>query len=206
MENLAGINKWRPPLYQKAAKHAVRPGMAEDVIPAQRSIRCYVGLGSNLDDPVAQVTSALSRLQRMPASRLIGVSSLYRSKPLGPLNQPDFINAVVSLDTSMTALELLDKLQQIETLQRRKRLVYWGPRTLDLDLLLYGQEKIQSERLRIPHPHLMWRNFVLVPLAEIAPDLILQNNINASTYLALSRMKKPFMLKPTGLFGKKLRG
>jgi len=180
--------------------------MAEDVIPAQRSIRCYVGLGSNLDNPVAQVSSALSRLKRMPESRLVSVSSLYRSKPLGPFNQPDFINAVVSLDTSITALEVLDNLQQIETLQKRKRLLRWGPRTLDLDLLLYGQETIQSERLIIPHPHLVWRNFVLVPLAEIAPDLILQNNINASTYLALSRMKKPFMLKPTGLFGKKLRG
>ncbi|GAB2944546.1 2-amino-4-hydroxy-6-hydroxymethyldihydropteridine diphosphokinase [Hafnia psychrotolerans] len=136
-------------------------------------IRVYIALGSNLAKPVDQVNCALEALAHMPRTKLVVCSSFYRSKPLGPQNQPDFLNAVVVLDTHLPAEELLDATQAIEQNQGRVRKAErWGPRTLDLDLLLYGNQVINTERLIVPHYDMKNREFMLYPLAEIAPALI----------------------------------
>lgn len=139
-------------------------------------VSAFIGLGSNLDDPLRQVRTALAELAELPSSRVSAVSSLYRSVPLQgpgvPQDQPDYINAVARLESALTAEALLDALQAIEARHGRVRgSAHWGPRTLDLDILLYGDLRIDTPRLRVPHPGLAERNFVLQPLAEIAPDL-----------------------------------
>ncbi|MGM0594928.1 MAG: 2-amino-4-hydroxy-6-hydroxymethyldihydropteridine diphosphokinase [Pseudomonadota bacterium] len=145
---------------------------------AQTFSRAYIGLGSNLNDPVAQLGQALDALRQLADSRLTAVSRLYRSDPMGPPGQPDYVNAVAMLDTRMEPLLLLDALQQIEQAQGRVRSgERWGPRTLDLDLLLYGAEVIDHPRLQVPHPQLRQRSFVLVPLAELAPELTLPDGV-----------------------------
>lgn len=136
-------------------------------------VKCYIAIGSNLADPVAQAESAIAALQQLAESNLLSVSSLYGSKPMGPQDQPDYINAVTCIETTLSPLPLLDALQQIENTQGRERLQRWGARTLDLDILLYGNEIIDSPRLTIPHNGMKEREFVLYPLAEIAPELIL---------------------------------
>ena len=136
-------------------------------------IRVYIALGSNLAKPLDQVNCALEALAHLPRTRLVQTSSLYRSKPLGPQDQPDFLNAVVALDTQLSAHELLDGTQSIELNQGRVRKAErWGPRTLDLDMLLYGNEVITTDRLTVPHYDMKNREFMLYPLAEIAPDLV----------------------------------
>ena len=135
------------------------------------AIRCYIGLGSNLDAPREQVSRALQELATLPQSRLLAHSSLYRSDPMGPPDQPDYINAVALLESTLDADSLLTQLQTLERLHQRVRAGHWGPRTLDLDLLLYGDQKIRSERLSVPHPGMRERNFVLWPLAELSPGL-----------------------------------
>ncbi|HET8550998.1 MAG TPA: 2-amino-4-hydroxy-6-hydroxymethyldihydropteridine diphosphokinase [Gammaproteobacteria bacterium] len=130
----------------------------------------YIGLGSNLDDPRAQVERALDELHVLPSTRLAAISPLYRSRPLGPQDQPDFVNAVARLETALAPERLLTELQQIEARHGRKRGgVRWGPRSLDLDLLIYGRRRIDSGRLTVPHPQLSVRAFVLYPLADVAP-------------------------------------
>lgn len=136
----------------------------------------YVALGSNLQGPETQVSRALVELDGLPQSRCLGHSSLYRSAPLvtdtdEPQVQPDYINAVAALETGLTPNSLLQALQELENRHGRVRGRRWGPRTLDLDLLLYGQMTIESEALTIPHPGLYERNFVLYPLAEVAAAL-----------------------------------
>ena len=134
-------------------------------------VRAYVGLGSNLGDPAAQVTRALCALDEIPASRCIARSGLYRSAPLGNADQPHYINAVAALDTRLPARELLRHLQAIEGRQGRVRgPERWAPRTLDLDLLLYGESTLNEESLTVPHPGLHQRPFVLYPLRELAPE------------------------------------
>ncbi len=136
------------------------------------AVTVFVGLGSNLDNPRNQVMTALTELAALERTRMIAASSQYRSVPMGPADQPDYINAVAMLETRLEAEALLDGLQAIETGHRRVRgSERWGPRTLDLDLLLYGDERIDTPRLRVPHAGLAERNFVLYPLADIAPDL-----------------------------------
>ncbi len=136
----------------------------------------YIGLGSNLDDPVAQIRQAIAALENLPHSELEQVSSLYRSAPMGPQGQPDYINAVAKLKTTLQPLELLSILQAIENDQGRVRTIRWGARTLDLDVLLFDDLEMQSERLTIPHPGLAEREFVVIPLAEIAKqDLHIPN-------------------------------
>lgn len=136
--------------------------------------RCFVALGSNQDEPVAQVCRAFDALQTLPQSSLIARSSLYRSAPLGPQDQPAFINAVAMLDTRLAPEALLDALQDIEQRAGRVRKAErWGPRVLDLDLLLYGDCTLDTPRLQVPHYHMHARSFVLYPLAELAADLIL---------------------------------
>jgi 2-amino-4-hydroxy-6-hydroxymethyldihydropteridine diphosphokinase len=135
-------------------------------------VPAYVGLGSNLDDPAAQLRMALEALGRLPRTRLVASSALYRNPPMGPADQPDFVNAVAALLTTMPAPELLAAMQAIEDARGRRRDgPRWGPRTLDLDLLLYGNLQLESDDLVLPHPGLASRAFVLVPLLEVAPGL-----------------------------------
>jgi len=131
----------------------------------------YVGLGSNLDDPAEQVRAALGELEHLPQTRLAAASSLYRSRPLGYAAQPDFVNAVAALDTALEPLALLAELQAIEARHGRARSFRNAPRTLDLDLLLYGDQTIDQPGLIVPHPRMHERAFVLQPLLEIAPQL-----------------------------------
>lgn len=132
----------------------------------------FVGLGSNLGDPEEQVRHAFEALDDLALTRLVASSPLYRSDPIGPPGQPDYINAVAHLCTGLGAIELLDALQSIESRQGRVRAVRWGPRTLDLDLLLFGNEIIDSPRLTVPHPHLAERAFVLLPLRDVAAGFV----------------------------------
>lgn len=135
-----------------------------------RSAIAFVGLGSNLENPIEQVETALRELTEVKASSLLAHSSLYRTRPIGPQHQPYFINAAACLATSLDAEGLLDQLQVIEKSHRRVREgERWGPRTLDLDLLIYGVATIDTPRLRVPHPEIANRAFVLIPLSEIAP-------------------------------------
>ncbi|MDU3157174.1 2-amino-4-hydroxy-6-hydroxymethyldihydropteridine diphosphokinase [Hafnia alvei] len=134
--------------------------------------RVYIALGSNLANPLHQVQSALNALAELPQTTLIATSSLYRTPPLGPQDQPDYLNAVVALDTDLSAENLLDHTQKIELEHGRVRKdERWGPRTLDLDILLFGDEIISTERLTVPHYDMKNRQFMLYPLAEIAPEL-----------------------------------
>ncbi|MCC5857002.1 MAG: 2-amino-4-hydroxy-6-hydroxymethyldihydropteridine diphosphokinase [Ectothiorhodospiraceae bacterium] len=137
--------------------------------PAARP--AWVGLGSNLSDPVRQVLGATSELASLPETRLVRASGLFRSPPMGPRDQPDFINAVVLLQTCLEPLVLLDRLQLIEQAHGRQRARRWGERTLDLDLLVYGNERIDLPRLTVPHPGIPHRAFVLYPLVEVSPEL-----------------------------------
>lgn len=138
-------------------------------------VRAWIGLGSNLDDPPARLEAALAAIDRLPRTRRAATSPFYRTAPVGPADrpqpdQPDFCNAVTAVDTGLAPLPLLDALQAIEDDQGRRRTHRWGPRTLDLDILLYGDRRIDEPRLRVPHPRLHERAFVLVPFAAVAPD------------------------------------
>jgi len=134
------------------------------------SIAAYVALGSNLGDPVGQVREALEELAGLPGSSLLACSRLYRTAPVGPPGQPDYVNAVAALETGLSPRALLQELQAIELRHGRRRGgTRWGPRTLDLDILIYGDDQIDEAGLTIPHPELPRRAFVLVPLADVAP-------------------------------------
>lgn len=147
----------------------------------QKKITAYIGLGSNLSDPRAQVIDAAKAIGDISASNVIALSSLYLSKPMGPQDQDDYINAVIALETSLSALELLDALQGIENSAGRVRKDNrWGARILDCDILLYGNESIRNERLTVPHYGMKLREFVLLPLAEIAPSLRLPDGSSIS--------------------------
>jgi 2-amino-4-hydroxy-6-hydroxymethyldihydropteridine diphosphokinase len=134
-------------------------------------MQVFIGLGSNLADPVDQVITAVEALHLLPNTNVIKSSSLFASPPMGPQDQPDYTNAVVALDTTLSAHDLLDRLQAIEQQHGRERKRHWGERTLDLDLLIYGDKIIDDERLQVPHPGIPLRSFVLYPLQEIAPEL-----------------------------------
>ncbi|HHC5281091.1 TPA: 2-amino-4-hydroxy-6-hydroxymethyldihydropteridine diphosphokinase [Salmonella enterica] len=132
----------------------------------------YIALGSNLASPLEQVNAALKAIADIPDSRIVAVSSFYRTPPLGPQDQPDYLNAAVALDTALTPEELLNHTQRIERQQGRERKAErWGPRTLDLDIMLFGDEVINTERLTVPHYDMKNRGFMLWPLFEIAPEL-----------------------------------
>jgi len=131
-------------------------------------VSCYIGLGSNLNTPLQQLILAVDALDKLPHCHHTLVSSFYCSKPMGPQDQPDYVNAVVKTETTLSPLALLDQLQAIENNQGRERIgEQWGPRTLDLDLLLYGEMRLADSRLTVPHYGLAKRNFVLYPLAEL---------------------------------------
>ncbi len=138
-----------------------------------QSVRAYVGLGSNLGDPPRQIRSALDALEGIPHTHLVAHSSLYLTPPMGPRDQPDYVNAVAAVDCGLGPHALLEALQAIESRHGRVRgLERWGPRTLDLDLLLFGILRHSDEWLTLPHPGITQRAFVLCPLHEIAPELV----------------------------------
>ena len=138
----------------------------------QRWFPAYIGLGSNLQSPAQQLDSAMDLLASIPHTRLIAKSSMYRSAPFGGIEQPDFINAVAALLTRLSAHELLGELQAIESRRGRERdAVRWGPRVLDLDLLVFSNQVIGDRGIDVPHPGIAERNFVLLPLREVAPCL-----------------------------------
>lgn len=147
-------------------------------------ITVYIAIGSNLNDPVTQTSNAIEALKNLSQTRFLNASSLYSSSPMGPQDQPDYINAVVSIETDLSPIALLNLTQAIELEYGRTRKgERWGPRTLDLDILLYGNEIINSERLVVPHYGMKEREFVLYPLAEIAPNLKLPDGTELSTLL-----------------------
>jgi 2-amino-4-hydroxy-6-hydroxymethyldihydropteridine diphosphokinase len=132
----------------------------------------YIGIGSNLEDPRSQVLRACDGLKSLAATRALGVSPLYRSRPFGPVPQPDFVNAVAAVLTQLDSRGLLEELLALErTLGRPAQRERWGPRIIDLDLLVYGRERRKEPGLTLPHPGIVERNFVLYPLADLAPDL-----------------------------------
>lgn len=135
----------------------------------------YIGIGSNLENPLAQLKAALAALREIPLTSLRQLSNIYQTAPIGPAGQPDYTNAAALLETELTPEALLDELQRIENNQGRVRTVRWGPRTLDLDILLYGNMSIHTERLTVPHIEMENRNFVLIPLMDISPALVLPN-------------------------------
>ncbi len=144
-----------------------------------------MAIGSNLDNPAAQVEAALGRMHSLPRCRLVAQSRLYRSIPLGPREQPDFINAVAGLLTQLTPRELLLALKQIEAdMGRALPVMRWGPRRIDLDLLVHGEARIDEHDLTVPHRGAPSRNFVLYPLCDIAPSLIVPGHGRVSTLAA----------------------
>jgi 2-amino-4-hydroxy-6-hydroxymethyldihydropteridine diphosphokinase len=161
--------------------------------------RAYIGLGSNLAEPLQQLRGALGALARISETRIVAVSSLYVSDPLGPPDQPRYNNAAAALDTSLAPLALLDALQTIELAQGRTRKAErWGPRTLDLDILLFGDRLIHEPRLTVPHYHLHARAFALYPLADVAPRELrlpdgrrLADLLAACPYEGLERLDEP---------------
>ena len=149
------------------------------------SVAAYIGLGSNLDDPTTQLERAINGLERLPATRIVARSSFYVTPPMGPQNQPDYVNAVAALATTLAPTALLAALQAIERAQGRVRAGQrWGPRTIDLDMLLYGDLIIDEPGLKVPHPGVSTRAFVLIPLAEIAHDLLIPGHASVHELLA----------------------
>ncbi|MFZ5000294.1 2-amino-4-hydroxy-6-hydroxymethyldihydropteridine diphosphokinase [Enterobacter asburiae] len=152
----------------------------------------YIAIGSNLASPLEQVNAAVQALGEIPQSKIVAVSSFYRTPPLGPQDQPDYLNAAVVLETALDAETLLDNTQRIELQQGRVRKAErWGPRTLDLDIMLFGHETINTERLTVPHYDMKNREFMLWPLFEVAPDLIFPDGIPLRTILDNLNAERP---------------
>ena len=152
----------------------------------------YIALGSNLASPLEQVNAAVNAIRELPESRVVAVSSFYRTPPLGPQDQPDYLTAAVALETTLEPETLLDHTQHIELQQGRVRKAErWGPRTLDLDIMLFGDRIINSERLTVPHYDMKNRGFMLWPLFEIAPDLHFPDGISLQQVLTHLGAEKP---------------
>ncbi|TCB92244.1 2-amino-4-hydroxy-6-hydroxymethyldihydropteridine diphosphokinase [Enterobacter wuhouensis] len=152
----------------------------------------YIALGSNLASPLEQVNAAVQALGAIPQSRIVATSSFYRTPPLGPQDQPDYLNATVVLETALDAEALLDNTQRIELQQGRVRKAErWGPRTLDLDIMLFGNEVINTDRLTVPHYDMKNRGFMLWPLFEVAPDLIFPDGSSLKSVLDDLGAEKP---------------
>ncbi|HAT2610959.1 TPA: 2-amino-4-hydroxy-6-hydroxymethyldihydropteridine diphosphokinase [Kluyvera intermedia] len=153
---------------------------------------CYIAIGSNLASPLEQVKAALDALGEIPQSRVAAVSAFYRTPPLGPQDQPDYLNAAVALETTLEADALLDHTQRIELQQGRVRKAErWGPRTLDLDIMLFGDRVIQTPRLTVPHYDMRNRGFMLWPLFEIAPALVFPDGVTLAAALTECAADKP---------------
>mgnify|MGYP000273777139 CR=1 FL=1 len=144
-------------------------------------ITAYIAVGSNLADPVSQANLAIETLKNLPRTTFVATSQLYSSTPMGPQNQPDYINAVVAIKTELTPIELLDCTQKIEQEQGRVRKdERWGPRTHDIDILLFGEQTLNLPTLTVPHYGMTLREFVIYPLLEIAPNIIMPDGIKIS--------------------------
>jgi 2-amino-4-hydroxy-6-hydroxymethyldihydropteridine diphosphokinase len=170
-------------------------------------VTAFVALGANLGDAEAAVWQAMDALDRLPHSRVLRRSSLYRTAPVardaaGRADGPDYINAVVALDTRLPALDLLDQLQALEQAAGRERSYPDAPRTLDVDLLLYGDASIESPRLSVPHPRMGQRAFVLVPLAEIAPQLVSAAQLEAVAGQLIQRLQDVSLRTPDQVRGR----
>lgn len=149
------------------------------------AVRAFVGLGGNLGDPVTQIKAALAALDRNPKTRLIRRSGFYQTPPWGITDQAEFVNAVAEIETTLSPRQLLQELLRIEVDAGRVRSdERWGPRLIDLDLLLYGNSRIDEENLHVPHPRMLERAFVMVPLAELEPALSLPDHGRVSALLA----------------------
>lgn len=152
----------------------------------------YIALGSNLASPLEQVNAAVKALGEIPETRLVAVSSFYRTPPLGPQDQPDYLNAAVALETTLAPEVLLSHTQRIELQQGRVRKAErWGPRTLDLDIMLFGQAIIHTDNLTVPHYDMYNRGFMLWPLYEIAPSLTFPDGISLQQRLDTLGAEKP---------------
>lgn len=152
----------------------------------------YIAIGSNLVSPLEQVNAAVQALSDIPQSRLVAVSAFYLTPPLGPQDQPDYLNAAVVLETALDAETLLDNTQRIELQQGRQRKAErWGPRTLDLDIMLFGDNVINTERLTVPHYDMKNRGFMLWPLFEVAPDLTFPDGESLQAILQQLNAEKP---------------
>jgi 2-amino-4-hydroxy-6-hydroxymethyldihydropteridine diphosphokinase len=136
-------------------------------------MRVFIGLGSNLENPLEQIKTAIKDMKAMVDTELVACSSLYKSPPMGPQDQPDYINAAIELDTTLRPHKLLDELQKIEQQHGRVRKRHWGERTLDLDVLVYGEQVLNDDRLTVPHPGIAERAFVVYPLAELDSSLVI---------------------------------
>lgn len=147
---------------------------------AKEAVTCYLGSGSNIGDRRANLTEALRHLGQVPAIEIVKTSSIYETAPVGPRDQPDFFNQVVQAKVTCTPRHLLELVQGIEQDMGRVRRRRWGERIIDIDILLYGDETRDEPDLQIPHPQMLARQFVLVPLAEIAPDLVLPDGRRAA--------------------------
>src|SRR5262249_29648305 len=185
-----------------AARTAARRGQAAAAPPSPRQrpgsgaasgrgpdlkVQAFIGLGANLGDPRDQVRRAIAALGDFPRTHLLASSSLYRSSPVGVAPQPDFVNAVAKVETALSARELLEELLTAEARAGRERPHPGAPRTLDLDLLLYGDEVVGEPGLTVPHPRLHQRAFVRLPLAEIGSDLVMPGRGSLRTLLAACR-------------------
>jgi len=148
------------------------------------TVTAYIGLGSNLDDRAGHISAATKALAQLPDSSIHACAPWYQSIAIGPGEQRDYINTVVAVTTRLEPLSLLARLHAIEAGRGRIRKLRWGPRSLDLDLLLYGDRVIQNSELTVPHPRLTERNFVIYPLADIAPSLILPTGVSLKELLA----------------------
>jgi 2-amino-4-hydroxy-6-hydroxymethyldihydropteridine diphosphokinase len=157
------------------------------ISPGRANVLAYVALGANLGDAVSAVQSAMDALAALPLTQVTRRSGLYRSAPVDAVG-PDFINAVAEISTGLSAPDLLTALQRIEHAAGRERPYLNAPRTLDLDLLLYGDASVQSERLTVPHPRMLLRAFVLQPLAEIAPQRVSAAQLQAVSDQAIARL------------------
>ena len=152
----------------------------------------FIAIGSNLSAPLEQVNAAIQALADIPQSRIVAVSSFYRTPPLGPQDQPDYLNAAVALETALDAESLLDNTQRIELQQGRERKAErWGPRTLDLDIMLFGDAIIRTGRLTVPHYDMKNRGFMLWPLIEIAPQLTFPTGESLKAVLEHLNAEKP---------------
>ena len=143
----------------------------------------YLGLGSNQSDPISQIKNATDHIEKIETSKIIKKSSLYESLPVGYLDQPNFINQVISLQTSLSPAELFERFQQIEFQLKRVKKIVNGPRTIDIDILLFNQEIILTKDLTIPHPRMLDRAFVMIPLLEIEPNILVPKISNLKEIL-----------------------
>ena len=147
-------------------------------------MEAVVALGSNLEDPIKQVKKAIQEISDIEKTSVVSASSLYITKPVGPQDQPFFINAVAVIETALSSENLLNKLQEVEQAHRRVRKQHWGPRTLDLDILFYGNEFINTRRLIVPHPEFKNRVFTIIPLLELKPDYQMPDGTSVKTLVS----------------------